>query len=173
MSAFGRLAVGRSPCGDQPRAAAYAGSLYGTRYDNLHLQPKNEFLALTEVLERLEAGIARLDGWGLRPHPTSRLPTYLDRLRRAVTAPNNVISPDLATNLQFHFRDIDDFLDILESFPSPPTTLELRRLHTALGDDDHPDKGSSRKARDAQYELRLRAKFQSAGLSVEMADPTS
>lgn len=73
--------------------------------------------------------------------------------------------------MQFHFRDVDDFVDILESFSSPPQGTELRRLRTALGDDEHPDRGSSTKARDAQYELKLRAVFQQAGMDVEMVEP--
>lgn len=132
---------------------------------------KNTFTKLEEALSRLEAGLARLEGWELSPPPGSRLRTYRDRLRTAMAAPDHIVSPELATKLQFDFREVGDFLDILESFPDGPTATEQLRLRVALGDDDHPDRGSSTKARDAQFELRLRAMFRRSGLGVAMEEP--
>jgi hypothetical protein len=66
---------------------------------------------------------------------------------------------------------MDELILIIESFTDNPTSTELERLRLLPGGTENPDDESSAKARDAQFELFLRAMFKQANIGIEMGSP--
>ncbi len=66
---------------------------------------------------------------------------------------------------------MDELIFIIESFADNPTSAELERLRMLPGGTENPDHESSGKARDAQFELFLRAMFIQSDIGIEMGSP--
>jgi hypothetical protein len=71
----------------------------------------------------------------------------------------------------FDFREMDELILIIESFTIEPTQAELERLHLLPGGTENPDDDGFAKARNAQFELFLRAMFAQAKIGIKMGSP--
>lgn len=114
--------------------------------------------------------LSRLGSWGVRIPMASRLAKYSDSISIACRE-TILLSSDIGTRLAFDLREIHEIVAIVGSFDSSPTQEEMKRLSLLPKDHAHPDLGSSSRARDAQFELLLRAVFRRAGLSALVEEP--
>jgi hypothetical protein len=132
---------------------------------------KDEYNTFHEQLQRYERTLDRLTALGLRPAPSSRLNAYLQRLRQVSEDPNPFVNLELQDKLTFDLREIDELTEIVEAVPEEPAAVELNRLRLVQKGHENPDNSTADRARDAQYELYLRAILAKGGLSVELREP--
>ena len=132
---------------------------------------KDESNTFADQLRRYEATLDRLTALGLRIAQSSRLHAYLGRLRQVTNDPSPFVSVALANQLTFDLREIDELIEIVEAVAEAPTPAELDRLRLIQKGHETPDEPTADKARDAQYELYLRAVLAKGGLDVEFHEP--
>lgn len=132
---------------------------------------KDEYNTFADQLRRYETALDRLIALDLRIAQSSRLNAYLRRLRQVTNDPSPYVDLALADQLTFDLREIDELIEIVEAVPQAPTPAELDRLRLVQKGHENPDEPTADKARDAQYELYLRAVFGKGGLQVEFREP--
>ena len=154
--------------------AAYAGSLAGnlplTRPMPL-LASKPEFNDYSTLLPRYRAALARLASWGVTVPDTSRLKRYERDLASLNSQLPQPVPFPLALRLAHVLRELDEIVEIAESFSRHPNATELSLLKRLDAGTDIPEVEGGDTAREAQYELYLRAVFVGSGLQVEVGDP--
>jgi len=132
---------------------------------------RDEYNSFEQQLQRFEAVLDRLDGWGLRVSDSSRLHTYRVRLEEVANDPSPYVEERVADQLIFDLREIDEICEIVEAFGGSPGDMEMDRLRLLHEGHEHPDAPSADRARDAQYELYLRAILTKGGLDVALQEP--
>jgi hypothetical protein len=132
---------------------------------------KDEYNAFADQLQRYEGTLNRLNKLGLRIARSSRLYAYLRRLTQVTNDPNPFIPQALADQLTFDLREIDELIEIVEAVSDEPSPGELELLRLVQKGHESPDGTTTDKARDAQYELYLRAIFKKGGLEVAFREP--
>lgn len=120
------------------------------------------------TLAQYEASLARLESWGIAAPPSSRLQSYVVRLREAID--QDSLPLQRLEQLSFVLADVSELIEIADSF-SVPTDRALGRLRELAGGELHPDHEDRSPSRDAQAELWLRTFFSARGIPCEMTDP--
>jgi len=126
-----------------------------------------------ETLTKYKHALEKLASFGIRISGASRLRGYQRRIETFLKQPGDLLSVSAADSdkILFDFREMDELILIIESFTDEPTSTELERLRLLPGGTENPDDESSAKARDAQFELFLRAMFVQANIGIEMGSP--
>lgn len=126
-----------------------------------------------ETLAKYIHALEELASFGIRIPESSRLRTYQKRTETILEQPGNLllVSQDDSDKMIFDFREMDELISIINSFTDEPTPQELERLRLLPGGTENPDDETSTKARDAQFELFLRAMFVQAKFGIEMGAP--
>jgi len=126
-----------------------------------------------ETLTRYKHALEKLASFGIRISDTSRLRRYQRRIEAFLKQPGDLLKVSVAdrNKILFDFREMDELSLIIESFTDEPTSVEFERLRLLPGGTENPDDESSAKARDAQFELFLRAFFAQASIGIEMGSP--
>lgn len=117
--------------------------------------------------------LEKLTSFGIRIPESSRLRTYHKRTEALLKQPGDLLKVSQADNVKmlFDFREMDEITLIINSFMDEPTSQELERLRLLPGGTENPDDEATTKARDAQFELFLRAIFIQANFRIEMGAP--
>jgi hypothetical protein len=131
----------------------------------------DEYGAFDQTLQRYRAALAKLETLGVKVASNSRLRNYERRLAGLPPNPREPIPLELADQLLFDLREIDEIVLIAGSFEVAPTDLEFDRLRLIAGGTDDPDKEVSARARDAQFELYLRTALRRGGGEVVLGRP--
>ena len=126
-----------------------------------------------ETLAKYNDALEKLSSFGIRISDSSRLRTYQKRTETILKQPGDLLEVSQADSdsMTFDFREMDELIFIINSFTDEPTPQELERLRLLPGGTENPDDETSTKARDAQFELFLRAMFIQAKYRVEMGAP--
>lgn len=126
-----------------------------------------------ETLTKYKHALEKLASFGIRISGASRLRGYQRRIEAFLKQPGDLLLVSAANRdkILFDFREMDELILITESFTDNPTSTELERLRLLPGGTENPDDESSAKARDAQFELFLRAMFVQANIGIEMGSP--
>jgi hypothetical protein len=126
-----------------------------------------------ETLAKYKHALEKLSSFGIRIPESSRLRTYQKRTETILKQPGNLllVLQDDSDKMIFDFREMDELIFIINSFTNEPTAQELERLRLLPGGTENPDDETSTKARDAQFELFLRAMFVQAKFCIEMGAP--
>ena len=126
-----------------------------------------------ETLTKYKHALEKLASFGIRISGASRLCGYQRRIEAFLKQPGDLLKVSEADRdkILFDFREMDELILIMESFTDNPTSTELERLRLLPGGTENPDDESSAKARDAQFELFLRAMFVQADIGIEMGSP--
>ena len=131
----------------------------------------DETATFEQALQDYRAALERLEAFGLRVSGSSRLRSYERRLAALPTDPGIPIPLVLADQLLFDLREIDEVILIVGSFDGMPTPEERHRLSVMVGGHENPDRDGSGQARDAQFELFLRAALKRGGGEVILGSP--
>jgi hypothetical protein len=123
------------------------------------------------LLERYRAALGQLATWGIRISPHSRLRRYEQRLAGVGDDPSQPVDAELMSSLMFDLREIDEITEIVESFSTPPTDAESKKLRLVATGAEHPDDEVQSAARDGQYELFLRSVFIRSPVEVTAGEP--
>ena len=132
---------------------------------------KDEYNTFERQLGRFHSALDFLESNDIPVVPSSRLRAYERRLEQVTNDPNPYQPLALANQVTFDLREIDEVIEIAESFKRAPTPAELSRLRELPKGHEDPDHRGDQRARDAQYELFLRAILVSDGHPVEMEEP--
>lgn len=124
----------------------------------------------TSLLGRYTAALGSLQNWGIAISPSSRLRAYEKGLDEAIRNPNPYVEAAFAHQMMFDLREIDEIIEIVGSFGASPSENELKRLRLLSAGTDLPDDDATARAREAQYELYLRAVLSKAGSAI-LGDP--
>ena len=126
-----------------------------------------------ETLTKYKRALEKLVSFGIRISGASRLRGYQRRIETFLKQPGDLllVSEENRDKILFDFREMDELIHIIESFTGNPSSAELERLRLLPGGTENPDDESSAKARDAQFELFLRAMFAQANIAIEMGSP--
>jgi hypothetical protein len=126
-----------------------------------------------ETLTKYKHALEKLASFGIRISGASRLRGYQRRIETFLKQPGDLLSVSAidSDKILFDFREMDELILIIESFTDNPTSTELDRLRLLPGGTENPDDESTTKARDAQFELFLRAMFAQAKIGIEMGSP--
>lgn len=126
-----------------------------------------------ETLTKYKHALEKLASFGIRISGASRLRGYQRRIEAFLKQPGDLllVSAGNRDKILFDFREMDELILIIESFTDNLTSTELERLRLLPGGTENPDDESSAKARDAQFELFLRAMFVQANIGIEMGSP--
>lgn len=126
-----------------------------------------------ETLAKYKCALETLTSFGIKISDSSRLRGYERRIESVLKQPGNLllVSVTDSDKILFDFREMDELIFIIESFASEPTSTEFERLRLLPGGTENPDNESSGKARDAQFELFLRAMFIQSKIGIEMGSP--
>jgi len=126
-----------------------------------------------ETLTKYKHALEKLASFGTRISDSSRLRAYQRRIETVLKQPGDLLLVSVANRdkIIFDFREMDELILIIESFTDEPTSTELERLRLLPGGTENPDDESSAKARNAQFELFLRAMFVQAKIGIEMGSP--
>lgn len=126
-----------------------------------------------ETLTKYKHALEKLASFGIRISGASRLSRYQNRIETFLKQPGDLllVSESDRDKILFDFREMDELILIIESFKDEPTSTELERLRLLPGGTENPDDESSAKAREAQFELFLRAMFVQANIGIEMGSP--
>jgi len=126
-----------------------------------------------ETLTKYKHALEKLASFGIRISGASRLRRYQRRIETFLKQPGDLllVSEENRDKILFDFREMDELIHIIESFTDEPTSTELERLRLLPGGTENPDDESSAKAREAQFELFLRAMFAQAKIGIEMGSP--
>jgi len=133
----------------------------------------DEVGSFDETLAKYKHALEKLASFGIRIPESSRLRTYQKRTETILEQPGNLllVSQDDSDKMIFDFREMDELTLIINSFTDEPTSQELERLRLLPGGTENPDDETTTKARDAQFELFLRALFVQAKFGIEMGTP--
>lgn len=134
---------------------------------------RDETGSFDDVLAKYRCTLDRMRAFGVRIPESSRLRSYEKRTALLLLQRGDLLTvpAEVADQLLFDYREMDELNAIIESFPKGPSTPELARLQLLAGGLDTPDSAESTKARDTQFELFLRAVFRGAGATVVMGSP--
>lgn len=126
-----------------------------------------------DVLETYQEDLSRLEEWGIRIKPGSRLERYEQIFADQADRGTSCQPLDQVRDLLFALREIDEISRIARSYPDGPKGKEdVRRLEKLVGGTDHPDDESTHSpARDAQFELFLRSEFHQVGVQAKLGNP--
>ncbi len=126
-----------------------------------------------ETLTKYKRAVEKLASFGIRISGASRLRGYQRRIETFLKQPGDLLLVSAADGekILFDFREMDELILIIESFTDDPTSTELERLRLLPGGTENPDDESTTKARDAQFELFLRAMFAQVNIGIEMGSP--
>ena len=126
-----------------------------------------------ETLAKYSNALEKLVSFGIRISDSSRLRGYQRRLETVLKQPGDLLKMSVASmyKILFDFREMDELIFIIDSFTNEPASTELERLRLLPRGTENPDAESSAKARDAQFELFLRAMFVQANIGIEMGSP--
>lgn len=126
-----------------------------------------------ETLTKYKHALEKFASFGIRISGASRLCGYQRRIEAFLKQPGDLLKVSVADRdkILFDFREMDELILIMESFTDNPTSTELERLRLLPGGTENPDDESSAKAREAQFELFLRAMFAQAKIGIEMGSP--
>lgn len=127
--------------------------------------------AFADALAAYEEALARLESWGIRISPSSRLRVYATWLRRLTEDPSNHGSRRDLEGFAFCLREINEVTEIVQSFGSPPSPEAVRKLGWLHKGSVHPDEGSDSRPRDFQYELALFALLQQRSVGARLGEP--
>jgi len=133
----------------------------------------DEVGSFDETLTKYKHALEKLASFGIRISKSPRLRTYQKRIETILKQPGDLLLMSLADSdkILFDFREMDELIFIIESFTNEPTSTELERLRLLPGGTENPDDEISAKARNAQFELFLRAMFIQAKVGIEMGSP--
>ena len=125
------------------------------------------------TLIKYKQALARLAFFGVRISTQSRLFSYQKSIEAIVEQSGDLlsVSAEDRDKILFYFREMDELINIIESFTEDPSSAELDRLRLLPGGTNNPDDGTSTRAQDAQYELFLRGMFSHSKLKVQMGSP--
>ena len=137
----------------------------------IEMSRKDEYNSFENQLLRFRAAIEFLERSGITVGVTSRLRTYEHRLERVTIDPNPSVPAALVDQVTFDLREIDEISEIAESFDREPSEAEMLRLRQLPKGHEDPDHRGNQRARDAQYELFLRAVLVADGRPVHMSEP--
>mgnify|MGYP006279403953 FL=1 len=114
---------------------------------------------LDRFLERYRCALEAFSSWGVRIPPDCRLKRYESRWARYLDGTEGPIEMAIEDSMamSFDLREVDELITIAESFDRAPDPTELERLRRLPGGSERPEDESTSRARDAQYELYLRA----------------
>lgn len=126
------------------------------------------------LLDEYRAALDRLREWGIRIPGGCRLDEYEKELELLAERPS--FSDDAwSTAAHFsmvRFREADEVVEIVDSFPHGPGKAAKQRLQRLIKGRGHPDKeDESSKGRDTQFELYLRAVLAKGGLPAGLGSP--
>lgn len=131
----------------------------------------SEYNGFDVTLERYQQALAHLERLGVRIANNSRLRNAERRLANLPPDPSAPIALEIANQLLFDLREMDEIVLIAESFPEPPNDAERERLRFLGSGTDHPDEDTATRSRDAQFELYLRAALRLGGSSITIGNP--
>lgn len=133
----------------------------------------DEVGSFDETLAEYKHALEKLASFGIKIPKSSRLRTYQKRIESLLKQPGDLLRVSQAESdkMPFDFREMDELIFIINSFTDEPTSQELERLRLLPGGTENPDDETSAKARDAQFELFLRAMFIQAKFRIEMGAP--
>jgi hypothetical protein len=129
-----------------------------------------ELNSFTDILRRYREALARLESWGIRISPHSRLRAYERRLR-SLGADYVPIPEDIALQIMFDLREIDEITEIVEHFRVAPLPAAIAKLSKIVSGVEHPDEEPQSTARDTQYELFLHTMFQRSPIKSKLGEP--
>ncbi len=137
----------------------------------LIVNSKDEFNDFGQILERYQAALERLRGWGVAIAPNSRLMAYEARLVEADRVAPGLVTEEFTHQFIVDLREIDEIITIASSFPSPPTLAELELLRRLVGGAEHPDDERGSPPREAQFELVVRSLLGDRGVELLVGNP--
>ncbi len=143
------------------------------RMKRLQVRQSDELGNFDETLIKYKQTLEKLRSFGVRISDQSRLISYQRRLEALTMQPGDPLSVswENADEMLFCFREMDELINIIDSFTEEPSSSELERLRLLPGGTANPDDGTSTKAQDAQYELFLRAMYSYSGIDIQMGIP--
>ncbi len=143
------------------------------RTNSLHTRRIDEDGSLDETLTIYKQALEKLRSFGVKIPDQSRLISYQRGFEEVLRQQGDLLfsSEEDAARILFDFREMDELINIVESFGGEPSSSELQRLRLLPEGTDYPDHGTSTRARDAQYELFLRAMYSRSGLDIQMGSP--
>lgn len=130
-----------------------------------------QFSSHEEILRRYRRALSALREWGILVPPGCRLTAYEERLAGRATRLVPYVPEHEIIEAMFDFREVDEIIDIVESFPKGPGATARERLSKIPAGSEHPDDEIESQARDAQFELYLRAVLRKGGLRVALGQP--
>jgi len=128
---------------------------------------------LDQTLARYRGAMKIIGELGIKIPQQSRLLRYEKRWAAILRQPGELLRlPETdATQIMFEFREMDELSVIAESLPSSLNSQEVDRLQLIVGGNLNPDEDQDTRARNAQFELFLRAAFVRAGADVTLGSP--
>lgn len=124
-----------------------------------------------EFLEAYRNALDRLREWDIRVPPGCRLLEYERRIGKLTDAPLPQATLAEADQAMFDFREADELIEIVDSFPRGPGSTARERLQDLIGGTSHPDDEGHSPARDTQYEMYLRAMLWKGGITAAFGNP--
>lgn len=134
-------------------------------------QLSREEIPTEDTLAALKSAIARLEASGIPIKPGSRFRRYEQRLEELMSAPLGIAPLEEIHAWQFDFREVDELIAIVDSFPKRFGATAQRLLAQMTKGSADPDEETSSQGRDAQWELYLRALLRRAGISASLSEP--
>lgn len=93
---------------------------------------KEELNEFEDLINRYRHALETLQVWGLRISTSSRLRVYERRLDSVGTNASIPVDSNVAYQLMFDLREIDEITEIVESFSVRPTKVETRKLQAII-----------------------------------------